>query len=188
MQRFQLFDTNYPIELMKPFLQNKPSLIILIVVLYLSHTSCGIYSFTGASVSPDIKTISIPSYQLITPEAPPSLVQFMTEKTRDYYLQNTQLTLANENGDLTLESTLVTFAVTPVDISASDIARKNRLTVGVKYKFTNRLDKEKNFESVLSQFADFDASVLLSEKQEELMEEISGKLMEDLFRKTVADW
>ncbi|OFY63312.1 MAG: hypothetical protein A3H98_13105 [Bacteroidetes bacterium RIFCSPLOWO2_02_FULL_36_8] len=168
--------------------RNQLLYFIFTAILCLSQVSCGIYSFTGASLSPDIKTISIPPYQLISPEAPPSLVQFLTEKTRDYYLQNTQLTLANESGDLTLESSLVTFSVTPVDISSGDIARKNRLTVGIKYKFTNRLDKEKNFESVLSQFADFDASVLLTEKQDELMEEISAKLMEDLFRKTVADW
>jgi hypothetical protein len=48
----------------------------------------------------------------------------------------------------------------------------NRLTIKISVKFTNRKNSEQDFESEFSAYADFDASQLLSDVEDSLIEQI----------------
>ena len=126
-----------------------------LILLFLSvaiTTSCGVYSFTGASLSPEIKTISIQNFYNDSGGGPPDLSQLFTEKTKDYFQQNTNLTLVDQQGDIQLEGSIVKYEFSPVAPTASNrpnqpsIASQTRLTITVNATYVNLYDEQFNFE------------------------------------------
>ncbi|MCK5368758.1 MAG: LptE family protein, partial [Cyclobacteriaceae bacterium] len=81
--------------------------IYIIFQLMIVLTGCGVYSFTGANISPEIKTISIQTFYDEVGTGPPNLSQLFTEKIKDYYQQNTSLSIVSSEGDLQLEGNIV---------------------------------------------------------------------------------
>lgn len=155
-------------------------------------TGCGIYSFTGASISPDTKTISIPTFLDRSSNSPPYLAQTFSEKTREYFLRNTSLSLMPRDGDLNLEATISQYAISPIAPSGGaggvERAAQTRLTIGVRVKFTNTKNKEQNFDQTFSFFQDFAQNQSLSAVERELIETISDQIILDIFNKAVANW
>ncbi|MEQ9007488.1 MAG: hypothetical protein RLP12_06370, partial [Ekhidna sp.] len=68
------------------------SLILLFLAIGLG-SGCGVYSFTGASISPDTKTISISTFYNNAPLGPSNMSAIFTENIKDYFQQNTSLEL-----------------------------------------------------------------------------------------------
>ena len=58
----------------------------------------------------------------------------------------------------------------------------------MKVKYSNRFQLENNFDQNFSRYKDFDSSLNLNEIEEELIEEISKQLIDDIFNKSVVNW
>ena len=93
---------------MKSIVSNGQFLILL------SLFGCGVYSFTGASISPEVKTISIQTFYNNAPLGPANMSNLFTEKLKDYFQQNTSLTLTNDEGDLQFDGYIDNYTITPV--------------------------------------------------------------------------
>lgn len=170
-------------------------LFSVIAILFLL-SGCGIYSFTGASISPDVKTISIQYFYNDSGNGPPSLQQTFTEEIRDYYTQNTSLEFVKNNGDLQLEGLITGYTVSPVAVTASgnpnqlDNASVQRLTITVKVSYANLKDETFDFQNKsFSFFSDFDpATTTLTAEEDQLIEIITDQIIVDIFNATVANW
>ena len=57
---------------------------------------CGVYSFTGASISPEVKTISFENFFNNSPLGPSNMSVLFTEKIKDYFERNTSLEIVEE--------------------------------------------------------------------------------------------
>lgn len=162
------------------------------LLAYISLTfflsACGGYSFTGASISPDVKTITIYYFENFAPLFQPNLSQVFTEKLKDIFIVQTSLTLVPENGDLVFEGTIIDYSVRPINIMQGDQAAQNRLTISVKVSYTNNVDPESDFEQVFTRFADFDANQELNQIEDQLMQQITTELAEDIFNKALVNW
>ena len=97
----------------------KFSLIFLITTLGLS-SGCGVYSFSGASISADVKTISIQTFYNNAPLGPSNMSVLFTENIKDYFQQNTSLELVDNNGDLQLDGFISNYTITPVAANTGD--------------------------------------------------------------------
>lgn len=151
--------------------------------------SCGIYSFTGTSIQPDVKTVTIPYFEYKALKVNPSLSSQITEALQEKFIRLTRLELVDEEGDLEVAGAVVGYDVKATAITASEQAAQNRLTVSVKVSFTNRKYPEESFpEKSFSAYADFDATQTLDAVEATLCEEIVEKLCEDIFNGTVANW
>lgn len=151
--------------------------------------SCGIYSFTGTSIQPDVKTVTIPYFEYKALKVNPSLSSQITEALQEKFIRLTRLELVDEEGDLEVAGAVVGYDVKATAITASEQAAQNRLTVSVKVSFTNRKYPEESFpEKAFSAYADFDATQTLDAVESTLCEEIVEKLCEDIFNGTVANW
>ena len=164
----------------------KNTLIITLVALLLS--GCGIYSFTGASIPSDAKTVSVENFTITATNSPASLKQIITEGLKDLFLSQTSLNLTASAGDLRFSGSIAKYEVNPMAIQANETAGKNRLTISIKVKYSNTLDQEKNFESTFSRYSDFNSSENLSDVETVLIEEISKELLEDIFNKAFVNW
>ncbi len=161
---------------------------LLIVILLINVTSCGIYSFTGASIHPQAKTMSISTFPNLAPMINPTLSQEFTESLQDKFQNQTSLTLVAMNGDYEIEGEIVGYATTPMAIQGNETAALNRLTITVNVRFTNKLEEKDNFEQRFSRYIDYDSSRNLSEVEQELVKQINEVLVEDIFNKAVVNW
>ena len=150
--------------------------------------SCGVYTFTGADIHPDIKTISISYFQNQATLVQPMLSQKFTDALQDQFIQQTSLNLISSNGDLQFEGYISDYQVNPISISANDQANQNRLSIKVFVRFKNQIEPDKSYEQSFNRYADFDSSLNLSNVEEDLMDEIIIELIEDIFNKAVVNW
>ena len=159
-------------------------------------SSCGIYSFTGASISSDVKTISFQNFYNNSPLGPSNMSVLFTEMIKDYFERNTSLTLVDEDGDLEIDGTIEDFSLSPVAPTA-DGGRNSqyftgltRLTVRVNATYLNNTDDQFNYENKsFSFYKDFNQNTEeLSSNEQEFLEEIFDQIILDIFNASVANW
>ena len=154
----------------------------------ISLAACGIYSFTGASISADIETVSVDYFQNNASMVQPTLSNIMTERLKDQFISQTNLSLTDAIGDLQFKGEITGYVVKPIAIQANETAAQNRLTISVKVTFINNLDENQNYSQSFSHYADFDSSQDLSSIETELIDQIVVVLSENIFNKAVANW
>ena len=163
--------------------------VLSLMVTALVVHSCGIYSFTGTSIQPDVKTVTIPYFEYKALKVNPSLSNQITEALQEKFIRLTRLELVDGEGDLEIIGAVTGYDVKATAITANEQAAQNRLTVNVKIAFINRKYPEDNFENKsFSAYADFDAMQTLDAVESSLCEEIVEKLCDDMFNATVANW
>lgn len=163
--------------------------IPFMVILLLAGQSCRVsYSFTGASISPNVKTVSISYLPNNAGLVVPTLSRTVTDALRDYFTSQTNLNLVERNGDLNLDGAITQYAVQPVAIQGNETAALNRLTITVTMKFSNKTDTKQNWEQTFSRYQDYSSSFNLSTVQEGLIKDITDQLVQDIFNKAVVNW
>lgn len=151
--------------------------------------SCGIYSFTGTSIQPDVKTVTINYFEYKALKVNPSLSNQMTEAMQDKFLKLTKLEQVDIDGDLEIIGAITGYDVKATAVTATESVAQNRLTVTVKVQFVNRKYPEDGFdEKSFSAYQDFDATQALESVESTLCEDIVEQLCEDIFNATVAQW
>ena len=150
--------------------------------------SCGVYSFTGTSIQPDVKTVTIPYVEYKALRVNPSLSNTLTEALKDKFRKLTKLEQVDEEGDLEIRGEIIGYDVKAMGITANEVAAQNRLTINVKIYLTKRKYPEEDFEKSFSSYADFDSALTLDAVEAEKCDEIIEKLVEDIFNATVANW
>ncbi|WP_083882485.1 LPS assembly lipoprotein LptE [Fibrisoma limi] len=161
---------------------------LLVAFLCLSTTSCRIYSFTGSTLSPDVKSITINNFTLATAGGPANLPLTFNERLREYYQRYTNLKVVPNNGDLVLEGSITGYDLLAVAPTAQDQAGVNRLQITVLVRFYNNKDESKNFEQSFSFYQDFPQNQTLSQNESRLIPRILDQIVLDIFNKTAADW
>lgn len=163
----------------------KKSLSILSLFLL---SSCGFYSFTGASISPNVKTYSVKYFQNKSNTINASLSNSFTEKLKDYFSTQTNLQQIDSDGDLSFEGDITSYTIKPIAIKANETARQNRLTIKIEVSFINKFDDKLSFNSSFSRYKDFPAEEDLSSVEDIYMEQICDEIVEDVFNKSVVNW
>lgn len=152
-------------------------------------SSCGIYSFSGASVSPDTKTVNVKLFENNAPIVIPALSRNLTEGLKDKIINQTALSvLNNPNADLVFEGQIIDYSVKPIAIQGNETAAQNRLTITIKVTCTDSKKEDQSWESNFSRFIDFAGADNLSTVQDELIRQINEQLVEDVFNKAFVNW
>ena len=162
--------------------------LIITVLSALILVSCGIYSFTGTSIQPDVKTITIPYVEYKALRVNPSLSNDLTEALKEKFRKLTTLEEVEEDGDLELVCEISGYDVKATAVTANEQASQNRLTVTVKVEFSNKKYPEDDVNKTFSAYEDFDAMQSLDAVEAGLCESIIEKIVEDIFNATVAQW
>lgn len=163
--------------------------IVIALIAALCAVSCGIYSFSGTSIQPDVKTINIDYFEYRALKVNPTLSNDFTESLREKFRRMTKLDRVEEDGDLEISGYVSGYDVRTTGVTANDQAAQNRLTVTVTVTFINRKYPKDGFENKqFSAYADFDATVDLASVESTLCKEIIEKLCEDIFNASVAQW
>ncbi|MDM8162179.1 LptE family protein [Labilibaculum sp. K2S] len=168
----------------------------LIKVLFLSFcvafvvTACKVsYSFTGGTLSTDVKTFSVQFFPNRAPLVNPNLSNQFTEALKEKFRGQTSLDeIVDGEGQLNFEGEITGYRTQALDVTADDISATNRLTVTVKVRFTNEIEPDNDFDKSFSAFRDFDSTKQLSDVEEGLVVEILEDIIDDIYNEAVVNW
>ena len=162
--------------------------VALVATMFIVH-SCGIYSFTGTSIQPEVKTVTINYFEYQALKVNPSLSNDLTTALQEKFLKLTKLEQVDMDGDIEITGAVTGYDVKATAVTANEQASQNRLTVTVRISFVNRQFPTDDFQDkAFSAYADFDASQQLDAVEASLCEEIIEQLCDDMFNATVARW
>ncbi len=164
------------------------ALISVVLLAALLGGCSGGYSFTGASIPVEAKTISISQFPNYASTVNPQLSQKLYDGLQQMFSTQTSLNVTSDEGDLQLTGEITDYGTRTSSVSSTDNAATNRLTVTIRVKFTNRYDPKADFEQSFSRFKDYNASLDLSSVEASLVSEIVTELCEDIFNKSVVNW
>ena len=168
----------------------KKNIIVFILAAAAALVSaCGIYSFSGTSIQPDVKSITIGFFEYKALRVNPSLSNDLTEALRTQFRKMTRLEQVDMDGDLEITGEITGYEVKATAVTADEVAAQNRLTITVKVNFHNRKYPDDDFEGQsFSAYEDYDSTLSLDSVESSLCQEIITKLIDDIFNATVAQW
>lgn len=166
---------------------NYPSLIPVVLMAVIMN-ACGVYSFSGASISPEVKTVTVLYFNNRASLVQPQLSQLFTERLKEKFVSQANLRSITDGGDLQFEGFISDYRTSPVAIQGNETAALNRLSITVSVKFTNRTDSRNDFESSFTRYSDYDSQKSLTEVESTLIDEITRQLIDDIFNRSVSNW
>lgn len=161
---------------------------MLCAAMVLFSACRGGYSFTGTSISPDVKTVHIEYFQNMAPTVMPTLSNTFTEALITKFRRQTKLDFVNDGSDLYFEGEITGYDVVSKAVQANELAALNTLKITVKVRFTNAIDEKQSYDQSFSAEADFSATQSLDAVQDRLVVEIVDILVENVFNAAVANW
>jgi len=162
--------------------------IFLFAIVCLTLQNCGIYSFTGIALHSDDKTITVKYFPNRAELVNANLSQVFTEGLKDRFVSQTNLEFVNINGDLQFEGEIVGYNTKPLSITQNEQAEYNRLTITIRVKYTSVNNAKFNFDNTFSRYADYDSNKMLTDVEDELVNQIVEELIDDVFSKSVVNW
>ncbi len=167
-----------------------PWMPVIVVALLLSVglSACKIYSFTGANLSPDVKSVTIDLLDNRAASAPASYAQIFTEKLKLKMVTEANLKQVNADGDLHFSGYVTSYNVSALAPTAQVQTGVNRLNITVHIEFVNATDEKDKWGQDFTRYAEFPATELLSNRESQLIEEINKQLVDDIFNKALVKW
>ncbi len=170
------------------FTESRLIFILLVAVSSAIISGCGVYSFTGASVPPEAKTVSVILFPNKAELVQPTLSQSFTEALREKFSSQTNLILVPRNGDLHFEGEITGYSTEPVAITGEQQAALIRLKITVNVRYVSKFSPKDNFETTFSRYEDYSSSINLASVELDLITKINETLVDDIFNKSVVNW
>ena len=166
---------------------------LYILLTFLIINACKFYSFTGSSIPAGTETFQVNFFENLAGNKPGSIVepgldQEFTIALQDLFLNQTNLSIVNKEGDLIYEGEIVEFSVTPMSATAEIKAAQNRLSMEVNLRYFNTKNENDDFEKKFSHFYDFPANQQVYDVRDVALEEIFERITQNIFNETLAKW
>ena len=161
---------------------------LIIISISLLLKSCGAYNFTGTG-DLNAKTFQVNFFQNYSKQIiEPGLDRDYTNALQDLILNQTNLDLVKNNGDLLYEGEIVEHRISPMSATSSNTAAQNRMTISINVRFSHRNKPQDDFEKRFSFFYDYSADELPSAINATAFEIIFDRINQDVFNASLAKW
>ena len=151
-------------------------------------SSCGFYTFSGASISPEIKNIKISYFINEAENFKANLDRDITQKLTDFIIEQTDLSVNKDNYEIEINGKITSYDITPISISSNDFANQNRLSISVNIDFKNYINEKENYNQKFTRYVDYKSDQNLEEIESELNDQIIEEICIDIFNKTFVNW
>jgi hypothetical protein len=160
---------------------------MLAVLLALSLAGCA-YSFTGASVPPEWKTIAIPLVEDQSGYGEPGLREEFTTMLTTLFINDNSLQVSGgTTSDLVLSGAIAGVVDAPTSVGGEEQVRVRRVTVTVRYRLKDMTARRDVWEKTFTNWGDYPWTGGSSQVRAGL-EEAMRKLTEDILLETVSGW
>ena len=138
------------------------------------------YTLNGSSINYDIyKNINISSFPIRASLVYPPLQQTFENELLNYVTRNSDLELSGE---------ITGYSLSPQAVGTDAYATETRLTITVHVKYTDNKNPANNIDQSFSAYRQFDSSLMLTDVQDGLCQEISEELVNLIFNATLGNW
>ena len=163
------------------------ALIAALAFVGVTSSSCGPYSFTGASVPDSIKTVRVNFIENKARYVNPQLSPRLTDRVKQKITSQTRLTQTNgDNAHYEISGYISDYSISTSAISDQKAA-SSRLTVGVHITVNNTL-AGKTDEYDVSRSFEFSGTATFQAAEAGLMDEIIRGLTDDIFNRVFSNW
>ncbi len=163
------------------------TLIILLVSIY----SCS-YSFTGASVPPHLKSISIPLFADRSGSGEFDLSKRMSDMVIKKFIDdNTLMVTDRAKSDAYLEGTISSLADTPSVVSGSasgGTVASRRVTINVRIVYKDLIKKQTILDKTFSNYGDYITTGDINSARKVAIERAIELVAEDILLAVVSNW
>ncbi len=165
------------------------SITLLVLIITPALQSCRVnYTFSGASIPAEAKTVSVQLFQNLASIVNPTLSSYLTEELKNRFVSQTRLAVVREFGDFAFSGQITQYNVAPIAIQGNEVAAQNRLTITVKVKFVNAIDPKQSFDKTFTQYENFTSTQSFTSVESSLLTTIVEKLVDDIFNAAAANW
>ncbi len=163
--------------------------IVLFISIVILYSGCSVHmTLSGASIDENLKTFSVQYFNNRAAIINPILSQKMTELLKERIMSESRLNLVDGIGDVDFSGEITNYSIRPMAIKEDAVSAQTRLTIGLKIRYQNKQEPQKNWESSFSAYQDFASDRNITEVESELTSLIIDQLTEDIFNKTFSDW
>lgn len=163
------------------------ALTTMAVGLSLAALGCP-YSFTGASVPPNWKTIAIPLAEDQSGYGEPGLREEFTTMLTTLFINDNSLQVSERTtSDLILSGRIATVADAPASVGGEEQVRTRRVTMTVRYRLQDMTTRRDVWEKTFTNWGEYPWTGGPSQVREGLNEAMR-KLTEDILLETVSGW
>jgi hypothetical protein len=167
--------------------------LTLVAAMAVAVQGCGVYSLNGSAVT--AKTLSMSEFYNNSDLGPANMGQTFTNDLKNYLIQNSNLSVVQDNGELQMDGEISDFRLTPIapvatgDQGQFSNASSTRLTITIKVTYVNTLDEAMSFkDKSFSFYKDFPNEENFTDVQERYTKEIFDRLVNDIYNASVANW
>lgn len=148
------------------------------------------YTLNGSAINYDIyKTIHISNFPIRAALVYPPLQQTFENELLNYVTRNTRLQeIDGNNADLDISGEITGYSLTPQSVGSDAYATETRLTITVHVKYNDAKNPANSIDQSFSAYRQFDASLMLTDVQDQLCQEISEELVNLIFNATLGNW
>lgn len=147
------------------------------------------YKFNGSALDYTVyKTVSVSEFPIRAALVYPPLQSVFENELLNYIDRNTRLQVVESGSDLQIEGEITGYNLTPQAVAESGYASMTRLTISVRVKYIDNKEEGKDIDQTFSAYRDFDSSEMLTDVQDQLIDEISKELVELIFNATLGNW
>lgn len=163
---------------------------LLIAPLFLLSGCIPHYTLNGSAIDYNIyKTIDITNFPIRASLVYPPLQQTFENELLNYVTRNTRLQeIDSNNADLRMEGEITGYSLSPQAVGTDAYATETRLTITVRVKYTDNKNPANNIDQSFSAYRQFDASLMLTDVQDDLCQQISEELVNLIFNATLGNW
>jgi hypothetical protein len=160
----------------------------LVVIIGVTTSSCGAYSFTGASVPDSIKTIYVKYIDNKARYVNTQLSPRLTDRLKQKINNQTKLTQTNSevNTHYIIDAHVSDYSVSTSGISNQQAAM-NRLTVSVRMSVINNLANKTDQYDVTRSY-EFKGNTSLQSAEAGLIDNMIRDLSDDIFNRVFSNW
>ena len=153
-----------------------------------AFTLAGCYSFSGASIPPNIRTFSVDLFQNRATMVNPVLSEELADGLRSFISSRSNLRETDGAPDIEISGEIVAYTLTPMAAQADAQAALQRFTITIRVNFANNVTTADSFTQNFSVFRDFDSSFDFSDVEDQFMKEIVEELVNNVFMRAFAQW
>lgn len=159
-------------------------------VLFMSLSGCiPSYKFNGSALNYDIyKTIDITEFPIRAALVYPPLQQTFENQLLDTVTRQTRLQEVDGNADLEMTGEITGYTLSPQSVGEDAYATETRLTITVRVKYTDTKNPSNDIDQSFSAYRQFSSTLMLTDVQDDLCNEICEELVNLIFNATLGNW
>lgn len=147
------------------------------------------YKFNGSALNYDIyKTIDITEFPIRAALVYPPLQQIFENKLLDTVTRQTRLQEIDGNSDLEMTGEITGYSLSPQSVGEDAYATETRLTITVRVKYTDTKNPTNDVDQSFSAYRQFSSTLMLTDVQDDLCNEICDELVNLIFNATLGNW